>query len=393
MLLDLSLQARAEGARILMAGPAIARLPLSPESANLDLLRAVAVISVFISHVILRLHSGPDADYAEFWGYQLGWHLGQLGVLMFFVHTSLVLMHSLERRPNVTHFYVRRAFRIYPLAIVCVVVCYVWGTPLLNGTSKFWSLRTLLTNLTLTFNLTYDSPMVWSLWTLPIEVQMYVFLPILYLLLRDRPMITTLTACVVAVALAVAYPYISGRLQVLGFGPCFFGGILAWRLGARVRPKLNGALWPIALAAVAPVWMIASREHDMWYRWAFCLLLGASIPLFRDTTVTWLNSAAKTIAKYSYGIYLAHGTLIVLAFGWLRHWPAAAQWGFLAFGMVVVPYAMFHFIEQPMIDVGRRLTSLNRATPTRKPTGVFLDLGTQPGVSMRAEIVRHVPNS
>ena len=41
---------------------------------NLDLIRAVAVLSVFVGHLI-----GQSA-----------WHLAQMGVIIFFVHTSLV---------------------------------------------------------------------------------------------------------------------------------------------------------------------------------------------------------------------------------------------------------------------------------------------------------------
>ena len=77
---------------------------------NLDLLRAVAVLSVLASHMAaaagLRIagFGGPDSS-------------GQIGVACFFVHTSLVLMGSLERHSSahpVRDFYFRRAFRIYP---------------------------------------------------------------------------------------------------------------------------------------------------------------------------------------------------------------------------------------------------------------------------------------
>jgi peptidoglycan/LPS O-acetylase OafA/YrhL len=46
------------------------------------------------------------------------WFIGLLGVSLFFVHTTLVLMWSLERDPHPLRFDVRRAFRIYPLWLV-----------------------------------------------------------------------------------------------------------------------------------------------------------------------------------------------------------------------------------------------------------------------------------
>src|SRR5580698_5913169 len=78
---------------------------------NLDLLRSVAVVTVLVAHVYGALnvrHYGP--------------FYGAFGVGLFFVHTVLVLMWSLERRPQVLDFYVRRVARIYPLAIVVVLI-------------------------------------------------------------------------------------------------------------------------------------------------------------------------------------------------------------------------------------------------------------------------------
>ena len=58
------------------------------DSTNLDSLRSVAVLLVFCVH-LYDIWSGTGKN----WG--IVWHLGQLGVLMFFVHTCLVLMWSL----------------------------------------------------------------------------------------------------------------------------------------------------------------------------------------------------------------------------------------------------------------------------------------------------------
>ena len=56
--------------------------------------------------------------------------IGEAGVLIFFVHTSYVLMGSLDRlraegfsgASLLKQFYLRRAFRIYPLAIAMLLI-------------------------------------------------------------------------------------------------------------------------------------------------------------------------------------------------------------------------------------------------------------------------------
>src|SRR6185436_18412423 len=62
------------------------------ELANLDCLRSFAVLAVLIDHLEMMLASVHGRASAEFFV-----KLGHLGVLAFFVHTSLVLMFSLER--------------------------------------------------------------------------------------------------------------------------------------------------------------------------------------------------------------------------------------------------------------------------------------------------------
>ena len=88
-------------------------------SANLDFLRAVAVLLVLAQHLGRRLYEDPSNGIATS-------HLGLFGVLIFFVHTSLVLMYSMERgglhgRGLLKDFYIRRIFRIYPLSILAII--------------------------------------------------------------------------------------------------------------------------------------------------------------------------------------------------------------------------------------------------------------------------------
>src|SRR6185436_12026177 len=98
---------------------------------NLDVLRTIAVMCVFGAHV----------SYIWANGNVTAWQFGQLGVMTFFVHTSLVLMMSLERlymrargREVFRKFYALRVFRIYPLAIAWILVTFIASfNPALGG--------------------------------------------------------------------------------------------------------------------------------------------------------------------------------------------------------------------------------------------------------------------
>ncbi|PIZ31675.1 MAG: hypothetical protein COY40_01460, partial [Alphaproteobacteria bacterium CG_4_10_14_0_8_um_filter_53_9] len=117
-------------------------------SPNLSALRTAAVGMVVVSHLpFLPQHSPVYHTQA----------LGYLGVMIFFVLTSLVLLQSLHRQHqksgfplSTITFMVQRAFRIYPLSLAAVSVMALFacasGSPVPLGT--------LLANLTLTQNIT-----------------------------------------------------------------------------------------------------------------------------------------------------------------------------------------------------------------------------------------------
>lgn len=328
------------------AGAALSGLPgraMKPADANLDFLRAAAVLCVFCSHAwIIAARQSSELLH----------HVGQLGVIMFFVHTSYVLMGSLERSrlwgwPRVAEFFVHRAFRIYPLAIVCVLVAAA-----LPGAA--WTPRQLLANLTLTQDQFFEESMVGGLWTLPLELQMYCALPFLFMALRRRPAWWALGAWLLVLPLAQVRPEISGRLLVLDYAPCFLPGLIAWRFGR--RGVLPGWLWPVAVFLAALPWVL-SDGNQMGPRWITCLLLGLAIPWFGELSAPWLNRASHVVAKYSYGIYLTHIAALMVAFRSLDGLPFAAQAAAFAAMAVAFPYLAFHLVEQPMIAVGKRLGS------------------------------------
>ena len=131
---------------------------------------------------------------AKYFNWQLGrlqvTDFGLLGVMLFFVHTTLVLMFSLERQraqldaPLFLPFMIRRCFRIYPLAIIAVTFAYVFHIPSDLQFGRFDLLHqtagNLAANLLLIQNVTRQKANPGPLWSLPLELQMYLVLPGLF---------------------------------------------------------------------------------------------------------------------------------------------------------------------------------------------------------------------
>jgi peptidoglycan/LPS O-acetylase OafA/YrhL len=308
---------------------------------NLDFLRALAVLLVLTAHIAgYTIRTNP-----------VSFALGQLGVMLFFVHTSLVLMQSLERQQLegaalLQAFYLQRACRIYPLAAVLLLGIYFFM-------DAQWTPFELAANLLLVQNLVYARYMSVVLWTLCLEVQMYLLLPFLFLLLRRRPLRWLVALWLLSVPLALLQPLVTARLSLFEFAPCFLAGVLAWRMQG--KECLPGWLWPplLALACAAFVAYAEPRANN-YGRWLVCLAVGLAIPWLREMSAPRLNRASKSIAKYSYGIYLFHPPLMGLAFRTLDALHPFWQWSLFLSLLVLFTGLGYHLVELPMIRLGAR---------------------------------------
>jgi peptidoglycan/LPS O-acetylase OafA/YrhL len=343
---------------------------------NLDVLRAVAVLCVVANHVVIAATPPPNTSW--------GW-VGRVGVLIFFVHTALVLMGSLERSGGtragwIFRFYVRRAWRIYPLAIASIVMVLllrvsphlvVMGYP--PPIFKWPDDVTIASNMLLVQNLLPRPNILGVLWTLPIEVQMYLALPLCFLLAR-RSVHAVLLIVLAGMAGALAWKAelpIPGlwRLTMLAFVPCFLGGVLAYALLRRpIGRRLSPGITFLAVVALIATFSFARTQYESFApQWAFCLTLGMIIAHGQEIADSVLSRAAHVIAKYSYGVYLLHQVALWIALVTFGTMPHAVQWLILAVLMFALPWGAFHLIERPGIAVGQRL--VHRPMPQQTPVG------------------------
>jgi peptidoglycan/LPS O-acetylase OafA/YrhL len=338
------------------------------ESANLNLLRATAVLMVLACHIDGAYRLARPQLPAWPFDTEL---IGRAGVLLFFVHTSFVLMESLarsEKRGESLYlgFYVRRIFRIYPLSILCVLIVTLLRIPASPEASYGWlGWGALASNLALVQNLTGGRLASTPLWTLPYELQMYLVLPLIFVVLRKRWGLLV----VVSIAL-LAWPCLRpiGRIaNILQFAPCFISGVLAFRAGGRIRrARAEWMYLPLLLFAtcgyvlVLDVLRVSVWTPRVWLFLTsalFCMAVGWILAICREITHEYLARPAAMIAKYSYGIYLSHMPIIWFAFVYLRAKPEPLQWTTLVALSAAVPVICFHAVELPMIERGRRIAA------------------------------------
>jgi peptidoglycan/LPS O-acetylase OafA/YrhL len=315
--------------------------PRRGASSNLDVLRSLAVLMVLFDHLTRHYH----LDQFD--------NIGLFGVLLFFVHTALVLMYSMERSglrgwALFKDFYIRRIFRIYPLSILAVLAAVALhihsnGRGLSVGPRP--SLLELVSNLLLVQNLTQTSSVIGPLWSLPIEVQMYLVLPFLFLW-RKRSLWRLLALWLICGLLGHFPQTVPGLawFSLLLFIPNFLPGIMAFSLPE--ERKIPSFIWPMFILLLAAIFLwIPSRRMGA----ELCLLVGITLPHFREMTFRPLQVLSSRIATYSYGIYLGHSFFIWFALtrhnSWMLFW---VLW-------LIVPVVLYHLFERPAIEMGRRL--------------------------------------
>jgi peptidoglycan/LPS O-acetylase OafA/YrhL len=349
---------------------------------NLDILRTIAVSCVLGDHVLLFLtsHGEDPASHAI-----SPLRLGRYGVLIFFVHTSLVLLMSLSRLADQPfarrswEFYTRRIFRIYPLVWLVVLLCVFARIPSSPAT-KYVALDrlSLISNFALVQNLTHSLDVITPLWSLPFEMQMYLVLPVVFWSITRRSRFGSIVLCYAAAAAI----YIFGQKFGLRGGylfryvPCFLAGALAFVLISikRTSSGLPWWLWPALIASVGAAFVLLPPLEEPTYSvagWVACVLLGLSIPWFRPATALLVVLPCKWIAQYSYGLYLFHLPVMWLVRSWLPDAGGIVRAPIALLLTAAVSFAVYHTLEAPMISLGRRLATRNEMRESPAPNPVL----------------------
>jgi len=277
-------------------------------------------------------------------------------------------MMSMDRTASepafVARFYVRRAFRIYPLSILAVATVFVLHLP-----PDAWSrlhyfpigALQLISNLLLIQNVTQTPPVLGVLWSLPLEVQMYAVLPFLFFMIRSGNwrvrLLLSLVAAVVSAGIVWKF---TGKLNIFAFIPCFLAGVMAYKRLDR-KPALPAWIW----VALIPGLIISIAALPFYQKnfllpvtlpleWAVVWMLGFIWPLFREVTWKPMVHAGELIAKYSYGIYLAHTFALYICFVLYKNSPTINVLLATIITMVLSVSA-YHLVEKPFIAVGKRV--------------------------------------
>jgi peptidoglycan/LPS O-acetylase OafA/YrhL len=102
-------------------------------------------------------------------------------------------------------------------------------------------------------------------------------------------------------------------------------------------------------------WKTVGAYRAGWVEWSVGIVFSLLLAMFHETETHWLRVGAHYIAKYSYGVYLTHGTILWFTVEKLAGHSWALRAPLCLILLVAVPMVLFHTIEDPFINLGARL--------------------------------------
>lgn len=335
---------------------------------SLDGLRAISILAVLFGHVAYACHfqNWITGTYAHY------------GVRVFFVISGYLITTLLLKEESrfgsisLSRFYLRRTFRIFPVAYLYLLVM----TFFVAMAAWKWVVVWL-------YGSTYVQDLPWNLshlWSLSVEEQFYLFWPLAIVASRRHAKKLAWLAILIAVAAQYIVEKKFAAINPSFFFPCLMDSLAAGCLLALYRPRLPriSPIWWLLLL-VAP---LISGAGMIQTGWPVPQLFGHLSTVIFDAVVVvlivevtkyppkWLNSPILVwIGLLSYSLYVWQMPFLNPAY---KINPAIAV--LLVFAAASLSY---YFWERPILKWSQKFGRRSVNKPAR------LNLPTAPQVQTR----------
>lgn len=346
---------------------------------DVQILRGLAVLIVVLFHLEVP-----------------GFSSGFLGVDVFFV-ISGYLMAVLFDPAAPRRFFLRRARRLLPAYLATVLATVIAVTLITTPNELYQLFRQVGHALGFTSNLGFwardsywakdDFKPLLHLWSLAVEVQFYLLVPLVALLVRRAGLtglaLLALVSALLCFTLAPDYPKTAFFLLpmrmwefLIGFG---IGSALGHRTVGGPRAGLAGGLaGGFALVAIVLIAFLPSVEgggflHGHPGLASLAITAATGVVIASGLPASVLASlparALERLGDWSYSIYLAHFPVIVLMLyqpfgGTVTLSPTAGRLALVIVAVAMASFLLYRLIEQPLRTVRLSWTRLTAAVAT-----------------------------
>ena len=357
---------------------------------ELDGLRGIAISLVLFGHYFVNIWHTIPGTYGAY--LQSALRLTGTGVDLFFVLSGFLIGGILlDKRTSGNYFlafYARRFFRIFPLyylvlcAFVLIAICFPTSSDwLLKDPVPLWSYFAYIQNYLMGARGHFGANFLGITWSLAIEEQFYLTLPLLVWLLKPRYLGRLLIAYVIAgpaIRYAEslhsgafgAYVLTLGRADALLFGVLIAMAYRSPTLWAWVQTH-SRLLWTAFFVLLFGMIPIALKPRSLlvdeilrpsWVTLLFGCLLVLSLSANGILNRILRNRHLRQVGVYAYCLYLIHQAILGLCYAVFRHSEPKifSIWGCwipvlalcVCYGVAV---ASWRYFESPLLEVGHRV--------------------------------------
>ena len=354
---------------------------IKTRSATLDALRAIAIILVLGRHMdICPLRTNKILHAITGIWRQGGW----VGVDLFFVLSGFLISgllfneHNQHGSISFKRFFIRRGFKIYPQFYTMIGASIIIGILL----GHLIVPKSILPDL---FFLQNYLPSYWiHTWSLAVEEQFYLTLPILLICLSrrtDGPVFSSVPIIFICIAVTcfllrvltiTLVPY-SDLTHLFPFhlrvDSLFFGVLIAyfynyhWLKFNEIAKRFRYPLLSAGVVLIAPVFFLEHGTRFIYTIGLTLVYLGSGLILMAvidsNLNSNLLVLGLARVGFYSYSIYLWHmpiATEIASAKqSFLTHWNREANTIIYLLGSILFGILMSKIVELPMLKLRDKL--------------------------------------
>lgn len=344
------------------AVPAPAAPPEARSLAQSHWVPGIEVLRGIAASVVVVHHTYTVSDRTAFQGGSIVESFGGWGVDLFFLLSAFLLCEYFWRpreRRSIVVFYIRRFLRIAPAYYAVITILFLF---LANHATLFSDvgIKQVIASYTFTQWLTPGTSsslnVDGALWTLTVEMILYLLIPLLALAVWKKPLLTIIGLMAVSSAYRI-WVALDGeplRTWLFGTGPGpsepiirlylgrqFVGFLSLFAVGIGVRylvvTRRLPQRWVAPLRRQSALLIVVlllpsllllqgvdrASDYHNWFRFTFYdlglgllavpALLYASRPL--TGTMSWLMRAGVWVGKRSYGLYLWHFPVVLSVYG------------------------------------------------------------------------------
>jgi peptidoglycan/LPS O-acetylase OafA/YrhL len=301
---------------------------------NFDLLRLIAAFQVLVQHAIFHL----EINSLNKWIYILSFFPG---LLMFFTISGFLIFSSYDRNKDLKKYFINRFLRLFPALWFCFVITLMlllfFNIIAFSDIFSWTIIKWIFTQVTVFQFWTPDVLRIWgvgtpngSLWTIPVELQFYICLPLIITLFKKIRILYKLLFFII-ISLGISF-YMSNNqgihetlaikllgVSILPYLHSFLTGSMMYLFWDKIKNLVEGKAlyWLLIYISVNLIFDIKPSYNPINLQLISNLLL-SFVTISLAFTLPKLNMFLKG-NDISYGMYIYHMLVInsLISLGYL----------------------------------------------------------------------------